>query len=82
MNIKKKTILVVRFFCLGIMFLYFIFRFSIPLVTNKPIYMDENDGYILITSVVTWLLAEVIYGALTRAIKVFFSNLANKFKIK
>lgn len=44
--------------------------------------MDKNDGYILIGSVIFWLVAEAIFIALNGAVKVFFSNLANKFKSK
>jgi len=82
MNVKKKTILVVRVLCFIIMILYTVFRIAIPVIKNNPIYMDKNDGYILIGSVITWLVAEAIYAALNGAVKVFFSNLANKFKIK
>ena len=79
---RKKTILVVRALCFVIMMLYTVFRIAIPIVTNKPIYMDKNDGYILIGAVIFWLVAEAIFIALNGAVKVFFSNLANKFKSK
>lgn len=81
MPAKNKKILVVRVLCFLIMTLYAVFRIAIPIVTNKPIYMDKNDGYILIGSVVFWLVAEVIFIALNRAVKIFFSNLANKFNL-
>jgi membrane-anchored glycerophosphoryl diester phosphodiesterase (GDPDase) len=81
MPTKNKKILVVRVLCFVIMTLYAVFRIAIPIVTNKPIYMDKNDGYILIGSVVFWLVAEAIFIALNGAVKIFFSNLANKFNL-
>lgn len=41
---------------------YMVFRIIIPLVDKEPLYLDKNDGYVLIGCIVIWLAVEVVRG--------------------
>lgn len=76
----------VRVICGAIIMLYSIFRISMPLIKNEPLYLDENDGYVLFFTFLLLVLLEIVIislrGAITGAITVFFKNILNKFKTK
>lgn len=43
-----------------VVLLYTVFRVAMPLVKQEPMYLDKNDGYILIGAISLLLLVEVI----------------------
>ena len=71
-----------RVICGAIIMLYFIFRISMPLIKNEPLYLDKNDGYVMFCTFSLLVLLEIIIIALKGAIKVFFKDILNKFKTK
>ena len=75
---KKQTIEYIykylRVICALIILLYAIFRISIPLVNSEPLYMDKNDGYVLLGSIFLLLIAETIKKTSEMYVKNKFGN--------
>lgn len=54
--------------------MYAAFRVGIPLIKQEPMYLDKNDGYILIGSISLLLLVEVIRTVAEKYIKNKYLN--------
>lgn len=58
-----------RFICGGILLVYAVFRIAIPVIDRQPVYLDKNDGYIIIGSIAIYLAVEAV-----RAAVIVFTN--------
>lgn len=70
---NEKIELIVKFLCLGILFLYAIFRVGIPLVFREPLYLDENDGWVVLICGSIVLVIETVKLVLGQYLK-FLAN--------
>lgn len=52
--------------CSLILLLYLIFRITLPLIQNKPIYLDHNDGYIIGSCFVVLLSINAVKNAIDK----------------
>lgn len=71
MTSKVKTLVYafLRIVCGAIIMMYGIFRVGIPLVSKEPIYMDKNDGYVLLGSICLLLCVEAVKAATEAYVK-------------
>lgn len=72
----------IRGICGILIIIYAVFRISIPVINNEKLYLDTNDGYVLMGSVVLLIVYESIRVALSGAVKLFFRKLLNKLNSK
>lgn len=49
-----------RILGMGVIFFYCVFRIAIPLVTKEPIYLDKNDGYVMLVAFSVVLCVEAV----------------------
>lgn len=69
-NINKIGRNILRLFAVVIILFYVIWRITVPIYQNKPIYLDVNDGYVLLGSIAMLIAIE--------AVKKFLENCLNK----
>ncbi len=68
-KIKSLVHIYLRVVCGAIILMYGVFRVGVPLVSGEPIYMDKNDGYVLLGSIALLLCVEAVKAATEAYIK-------------
>lgn len=58
-----------RILGMAVIFFYCIFRIAIPLVTKEPIYLDRNDGYVMMVAFSVVLCVEAVRALLKSKMK-------------
>jgi len=66
-----------RFLCGGILIMYAVFRIGVPLVEKERLYLDENDGYVIIGSIAIYLAVEAVRGLVLAFAKSKMGNDSN-----
>lgn len=51
---------VLQYVAMLILIVYSIFRIAIPVINKEPVFLDKNDGYIILGSLAVALTVEVV----------------------
>lgn len=70
-ELKEKTLsfwgrAALRIMAWATLMFYMVFRIMVPLVSKEPIFLDQNDGYIILGCLVLLLAIEAGKAALER----------------
>jgi len=60
---------ILRAFAIAVLSFYTVFRISIPLINKEPIYLDKNDGYILLGCIALLLTIEAVRAFIQKILK-------------
>lgn len=66
---KKYAYIFLRLVSGVVILLYALFRVGVPLINGEPLYLDKNDGYVLIGAISLLLSVEVINYVGTQYLK-------------
>lgn len=62
---------ILQFIALAVLIMYAVFRISVPLINQDKVYLDQNDGYIIIGSLAIAIAIEVVKKIISKKADTF-----------